>query len=37
MILKKNECNSIETTNIYSYLSDQAKFRLSEINKIKDF
>ena len=25
-----------ETTNVYSSLSDQAKFRLNEINKIKD-
>ena len=25
-----------ETTNVYSRLSDQAKFRLNEINKIKD-
>ena len=27
-----NECNSIEVTNTYSSLSDQAKFRLNEIN-----
>ena len=26
-----------EATNIYSNLSDQAKFRLSEINKIKNY
>ena len=31
------ECNSIETTNIYSNLSDQTKFRLNEINNIKDY
>ena len=30
-----NECNSIETTNIYSNLSDQTEIRLNEINKIK--
>ena len=27
-----NECNSIETTNIYSNLSDQTEIRLNEIN-----
>ena len=32
-----SECNSIETTNIYSNLSDQTKIRLNEINKIKDY
>ena len=26
-----------ETTNIYSNLSDQMKFRLKEINKIEDY
>ena len=26
-----------ETTNVYSSLSDQTKFRLNEINKIKDY
>ena len=26
-----------ETTNIYSNLSDQTKFRLNEINRIKDY
>ena len=32
-----NELNSIEVTNTYSDLSDQTKFRLNEINKIKDY
>ena len=32
-----NECNSIEVTNKYSNLSDQTKFRLNEINKIKGY
>ena len=32
-----SESNSIETTNIYSNLSDQTKIRLNEINKIKDY
>ena len=37
-----NECNSIKTLNNYSNLnavplSDQTKFRLNEINKIKDY
>ena len=31
------ECNSIEVTNTYSNLSDQKKFRLNEINEIKDY
>ena len=31
-----NECNSIEVTTTCSNLSDQTKFRLNEINKIKD-
>ena len=31
------ECNSIEATNTYSNLSDQTKFRLNEIYKIKDY
>ena len=30
-----NECNSIEVTNMH--LSDQTKFRLNEIDKIKDY
>ena len=36
VILKINECNSIEATNTYSNMSDQKIFRLNEINKIKD-
>ena len=32
-----NECNSTETRNKYSDLSDQIKFRLNEINEIKDY
>ena len=32
-----NECNSIEVTNTYSSLSDQTKFGLYEINKIKQY
>ena len=32
-----NECNSIEITNTYSNLSDQTKFRLNEISKIKEY
>ena len=32
-----NKSNSIETTNTFSNLSDQAKLRLNEINKIKDY
>ena len=32
-----NECNSIEVANTCSNLSDQTKFRLNEINKIKDY
>ena len=32
-----NECNSIETLNNYLNLSDQVKFRLNKINKIKDY
>ena len=32
-----NNFNSIEVTNTYSNLSDQTKFRLNEINKIKDY
>ena len=31
------KCNSIEATNTYSNLCDQTKFRLNEINKIKDY
>ena len=33
--LKMSECNSIKSVDI-SGLSDQTKFRLNEINKIKD-
>ena len=33
---KMSECNSIKSVNI-SGLSDQAKFRLNKINKIKDY
>ena len=32
-----NDCNFIETTNTRSNLSDQTKFRLNEINKIKNY
>ena len=32
-----SECNSIETTDIYSNLSDQTKVRSNEINKIKHY
>ena len=32
-----NESNSMETLNKCSNLSDQTKFRLDEINKIKDY
>ena len=32
-----SECNFIETTNIYSNLNDQMKFRWNEINKIQDY
>ena len=32
-----NEFNSIEVTNTNSNLSDQTKFRLNEISKIKDY
>ena len=31
------KCNSIEAVNNYLDLSDQANFRLNEINKIKDY
>ena len=31
-----SECNSIETTSIYSSLSDQTHIRLNEVNKIED-
>ena len=31
-----NESNSIGTANTHSNLSDQTKFRLNEISKIKD-
>ena len=37
IILKINECNSIETLTNTNSLSDQTKFRLTEINKIKDY
>ena len=36
-MLKMNECNYIETTNTYLSLSDQTKFRLNEIDKVKDY
>ena len=32
-----NGCNFIRATNTYSNLSDQTKFRLNEIYKIKDY
>ena len=32
-----NKCSSIEAVNTYSSLSDQTKFRLNEINKVKDY
>ena len=32
-----SECNSIETTSIYSSLSDQTHIRLNEVNKIEDY
>ena len=32
-----SECNSIETTDIYSNLSNQKKIILNKINKFKDF
>ena len=32
-----NECNSIKSNNLYPNLSDQSKFRLNGINKIKDY
>ena len=32
-----NECSSIGVNNTYSNLSDQTKFRLNAINKIKDY
>ena len=35
VILKMNERNSIEAANTHFNLSDQTKFRLNEINKIK--
>ena len=31
------KCNSIEAVNNYLDLSDQANFRLNEINKTKDY
>ena len=33
VILKTSECNSTETTNIYSNLSDQTKIISNEIKK----
>ena len=36
VILKMNEYDFIKVINIYSGLSDHTKFRLNEINKIKD-
>ena len=35
-ILKMSECNSIKSVNV-SRMSNQAKFKLNEINKIKDY
>ena len=35
VVLKISECNSIETTNVYSNLSDRRKSRLNEMNKSK--
>ena len=32
-----NECSFIGVTNTYSNLSDQIKFIINEINKIKDY
>ena len=32
-----NECSSTEAANTYSNLSDQTKFRLNEIKKIKKY
>ena len=32
-----SECNSFEVTNSHPNLSDQTKFRLNKINKIKDY
>ena len=32
-----NECNFFEVANTYSNLSNQRKFRLNEINEIKDY
>ena len=37
VILKLNEQNFIKVTNMCSNLSDQTKFRLNEINKVKDY
>ena len=37
VVLKMNWVNSIETLNKCLDLSDQTKFRLNEINKIKDY
>ena len=37
IILKRNKENSKETLNKYLDLSDQTKFRLSEIKEIKDY
>ena len=37
IILRINKVNSIETRNKYLDLSDQTKFRINEINKIKDY
>ena len=36
VVFKMNERNSIAVTNTYSNLSDETKFSLNEINKIKD-
>ena len=35
--LKRVECNSHETRNIYPNLNDQEQFRLNKINEIKDY
>ena len=32
-----NECNSIETSNIYPNLNDQQQFILNKINKVRDY
>ena len=32
-----NECNSYEVADTYFNVSDQTRFKLNEINKIKDY